>query len=230
MGRTDLSALKNQSDRQLALRLEKAVEAVRNEVITSAKDLRNAAQRLTFYTSCFFDDYQDVCKNIEQEDKRFILAIVQLIKDRNTIYKMLQLYYEIVFKNKKQDELLKIRDSLIKSGIRVSAGNINGHALSLAVATATFYSFKMNNIVRRYTFGFTKYGILLLKMYSFIPVAKKSAERLHMLNPAYYRTLYAHNLEMMFFLVEPFFIDERALRADRLSDDDIVKIIKHMIN
>ena len=229
MSYTDISALKSESDRQLALRLEKAVASIRNEVVNDAKDLRAAAQRITFLTSCFFEDYQDVCRQIQEVDKRFYLGLMQIVTDRNAVYKMIEIYFELVFKNKKEEQILRIRDALFKAGIRVSAGQINGKALTVAVVAAAAYGFKLSAITRRYVIHGTTTALFLMKVHGLVAPAKESAERLHRLNPEYYRLLYARNLEMMFFLIEPLFINSQALRTGSLSDEEIVKIITYMV-
>lgn len=45
---------------------------------------------------------------------------------------------------------------------------------------------------------------------------------------AFYSTLYANELEMLYFLVEPLFVRAQALNAERASDTDIANIIKRM--
>lgn len=48
------------------------------------------------------DNYQDVCAKQKEEDLRFIEGVIQLIGDRNIIYRMIHIYFENIFKQKKQ--------------------------------------------------------------------------------------------------------------------------------
>lgn len=51
----------------------------------------------------------------------------------------------------------------------------------------------------------------------------------HIIHPEYYSTLYAQELEMMYFLIEPLFERAEAFKAQWVSDDEIADIITRMI-
>jgi hypothetical protein len=63
------------SDKDLALRLDRAVAGVKDGAIEYLNNLGDATTRLLYYTSCFTDNYQDVCKQLRSEDKRFFLVL-----------------------------------------------------------------------------------------------------------------------------------------------------------
>ena len=73
----------------LALKLEQALTGVKDEVLKQAHLLDDGATRLSYQLSCFTENYQDVCLRLRKEDSRFLTGIVQLIKHRDVIYKML---------------------------------------------------------------------------------------------------------------------------------------------
>ena len=73
----------------LALKLEHALTGVKDEVLKQAHLLDDGATRLSYQLSCFTENYQDVCLRLRKEDSRFLTGIVQLIKHRDVIYKML---------------------------------------------------------------------------------------------------------------------------------------------
>ncbi|HIE5390088.1 TPA: hypothetical protein ACXNPR_003485 [Enterobacter cancerogenus] len=50
-----------QSQKVLAMKLDRAVRAVGEEVKQHASNIGAGAQRLLNYTSCLTDDYYDVC-------------------------------------------------------------------------------------------------------------------------------------------------------------------------
>ena len=66
-------------------------------------------------------------------------------------------------------------------------------------------------------------------LYGVVQKAADSAHRLHITCPAYYSALYAQELEMMFFLIEPLFERAEAFNAQWVSDGEIADIITRMI-
>ena len=81
----------------LALKLEHALTGVKDEVLKQAQLLDDGATRLSYQLSCFTENYQDVCLRLRKEDSRFLTGIVQLIKHRDVIYKMLYIYIKSLF-------------------------------------------------------------------------------------------------------------------------------------
>lgn len=71
---------KMQADNLLAVRLEKALGGVKDSVLDQARRMRLGAGRLAYYTSCFTDNYQDVCAAQKTEDIRFLEGLTQLVK------------------------------------------------------------------------------------------------------------------------------------------------------
>lgn len=51
-----------QSNKILALKLDHALTGVRKAVSDQIETIGAGAKRALFYTSCFTDEYQDVCK------------------------------------------------------------------------------------------------------------------------------------------------------------------------
>ena len=51
-----------QANKILALKLDHAVSGVREQVSNQISTLTKGATRLVYYTSCFTDEYQDVCQ------------------------------------------------------------------------------------------------------------------------------------------------------------------------
>lgn len=64
-----------QANRILALKLDHAVSAVGQQVTNQVETLGKGATRLLYYTSCFTDEYNDVC----QQQKRRICASGMLL-------------------------------------------------------------------------------------------------------------------------------------------------------
>ncbi|EMX8900079.1 hypothetical protein AAH296_003692 [Enterobacter bugandensis] len=86
----------------LALKLDHALTGVKDEVLKQAQLLDDGATRLSYQLSCFTENYQDVCLRLRKEDSRFLTGIVQLIKHRDIIYKMLYIYIKSLLSNKSE--------------------------------------------------------------------------------------------------------------------------------
>ena len=68
-----------QANKILALKLDHAVSAVGEKVRNQVDALREGATRLLYYTSCFTDEYNDVCQQQKTEDLRFRNAVIRII-------------------------------------------------------------------------------------------------------------------------------------------------------
>ena len=88
------------TDKELAVRLDKAMAGVKDGFVDYVDNLGDAATRLLYYTSCFTKNYHDVCIRLRDEDVRFILGLSQLIKHRDLIFRMITLYIETILKKK----------------------------------------------------------------------------------------------------------------------------------
>jgi len=75
-----------QAEKLMALQLEKSLTGVKNQVIQQASTISDGATRLLYYTSCFTDNYQDVCAKLKEQDLHFLEGLVELVKSRNIIY------------------------------------------------------------------------------------------------------------------------------------------------
>lgn len=71
MYHSDLIIKGIQADKLMALQLEKALAGVKDLALTQAGKIGDGATRLLYYTSCFTDNYQDVCARLKEEDIRF---------------------------------------------------------------------------------------------------------------------------------------------------------------
>ncbi|MBP2169404.1 hypothetical protein J2125_002596 [Erwinia toletana] len=75
-----------EADRYIALRLERALGGVGEQMVIQGNMFADAFTRLTWYISCLTDNYQDVCQNLKNEDKRFVLGIVEPVIARNNYF------------------------------------------------------------------------------------------------------------------------------------------------
>lgn len=218
-----------QANKILALKLDHAVAGVGAAVSDQLDTMGAGAQRALYYTSCFTDEYQDVCKRQGHEDMRFVEGVYHLLRHGNVVFDMLKIYFETLFRHKTSDQLEHIKRMLMEVNIHIAASSLSNLGFSFAVAgyvtVGTNLSIEMSTALSKgadlAVVGFGLYGV--------VQKAADSAHRLQIAYPEYYTALYFQNLEMMYFLIEPLFVRAGALKTQWASDEEIANIIKGMI-
>jgi len=211
----------------LALKLDHALtgvgKAVSNQIATIG------ATRALYYTSCFTDEYQDVCQKQKTEDIRFKNGVIYLLRHGDVAYDMLKIYFEEIFKYKTPDQLERIKQMLMAVNIHIAASSLTN--AGFALATASFVAAGMNLSLELSALAGRRAGGVVgaIGIYGVIQKAADSAHRLYITYPAYYSALYAQELEMMYFLIEPLFERAEAFKAQWVSDSEIADIITRMI-
>ncbi|MGK0702809.1 hypothetical protein ACSFCW_04835 [Yokenella regensburgei] len=222
-----------QADKIMALKLDEALTGVRDDIISQLKTIEAGATRLTYYASCFTDNYQDVCSRLRFEDRRFLYGVLQLINKRRIIFDMVRIYVDILLKHRSFEQLDSIKRKLIQLGIRISVSYGTNTGLSLAITTAICLSFSMNAAVSA---GIVKYksasiAITAAGMYGIVQQAADSANHLKYFFPEYYNALYIAKLEMMYFLIHPIIQRGGNISSTyHLSDSEVAHIISRLIS
>lgn len=213
----------------LALKLEHALTGVKDEVLKQAHQINDGVTRLSYQLSCFTENYQDVCLRLRKEDSRFLKGIVQLIKHRNVIYKMLYVYIKSLLDNKSENRIHNIQRNLINLGVSISSSMLSSQAFIYSATMAVCSSVHTNIWMKEKITSFSTYAVLGLKFYGFVEQASRSANHLKNYNAYYYNLLYQEELEMMFFLIEPVIMRTPILNQAYASDSDIAYAISRMI-
>ncbi|MGK3141670.1 hypothetical protein [Pantoea sp. C2G6] len=212
----------------LALKLDHALSGVADAVSNQIDTLGAGAKRALYYTSCFTDAYQEVCQQQKIEDIRFKNGVIHLLQHDSVVFDMLRLYFAEILRYKTSDQLEQIKRKLMTVNIHIAASSLTSAGFTLAIASAIAIGLNLN-LQMTALLGQRTAGILTgISVYGVIQKAADSAHRLHSLYPAYYTALYAQQLEMMYFLVEPLFERANAFRPP-LSNDRIADIITRMI-
>lgn len=213
----------------LALKLEHALTGVKDEVLKQAHQINDGATRLSYQLSCFTENYQEVCLRLRKEDSRFLKGIVQLIKHRNVLYKMLYIYIKSLLDNKSENRIHNIQRNLINLGVSISSSMLSSQAFIYSATMAVCSSVHTNIWMKEKITSFSTYAVLGLKFYGFVEQASRSANHLKNYNAYYYNLLYQEELEMMFFLIEPVIMRNPILNQAYASDSDIAYAISRMI-
>ncbi|SCC69998.1 hypothetical protein [Kosakonia oryziphila] len=218
-----------QANKILALKLDHALTGVGKAVSSQIETIGAGATRALYYTSCFTDEYQDVCQKQKTEDIRFKNGVIYILQHGNVAYDMLKIYFEEIFKYKTSDQLERIKQMLMAVNIHIAASSLTN--AGFALATASFVAAGMNLSLELSALAGRRAGGVVgaIGIYGVVQKAADSAHRLHVQYPAYYSALYMQQLEMMYFLIEPLFERAEAFKAQWVSDDGIADIITRMI-
>ncbi|MGL6020466.1 MAG: hypothetical protein ACRC0C_17710 [Gibbsiella quercinecans] len=217
------------SDKILVRKLTDALSGVKEQVIEQASRIQDGATRMVYYTSCFTDNYQDVCSRLKSEDVRFFEAFYQLVKDRRVISELIHIYVELLLKNRTQQQLEYINRLLMKMSVNISTSSLTTQSFSLGITMAICLGSNVSTGIVRKVGKVSGLSVAAIALYGYIQEAVESAERLQLMCPAYYQALYMRKLEMMYFLVEPTFMKARSFMVIPSSDDDIVNTIVRMV-
>lgn len=213
----------------LALKLDHAASAVGEQVRNQVNTLGKGATRLLYYTSCFTDEYNDVCQQQKTEDIRFRNAVIRIIQHGDIVYEMLQIYFEEIFKYKTNAQLEHIKKLLMAVNIHIAASTLTGAGYALAVASSVRIGLNLSMQLSALTGRAAGAAAGVVATYGLVQKAADSAHRLQVKYPAYYSALYMKKLEMMYFLIEPVFERAGAIEAQWSSDSGIANIITRMI-
>ncbi|ELN2575205.1 TPA: hypothetical protein OUD64_004357 [Enterobacter kobei] len=221
------------TDKELAVRLDKALAGVKEGVVDYLNGLEDGITRLLYYTSCLTDNYQDVCNKLSSEDKRFLFSLYELIKHRDVIFRMIKVYIETLLKNKSEVEKKTILEKLTPFTTNYSIKYISRNGLIYAIAAYICYGNNMNLAVQNALMKKTgsRVGVVIggLNLYGLVQHAAESADNLKNFCPLFYNALYAEGLEMMYFLIEPIIMKSGYLNINSASDEEITRALKRMM-
>lgn len=195
-----------QSQKVLAMKLDQAVRAVGEEVKSNLSNIGTGAKRLLYYTSCFTDEYYDVCTRQNLEDARFRKGIFHLVSRWNIVFDLINTYVEELVKNYSPEELSAIKHALMRANVHISTSTLTSYSFSAGVASTICLYVTLPPSGLKVISGLTGAAIGGLGIYGIVQKAADSAHRLQVMYPAYYQALYLRELEMMYFLVEPAFM------------------------
>ncbi|HCR3021526.1 hypothetical protein [Serratia marcescens] len=195
--------LKMQADRAIALSIERSLVQLKKDTTSTVQSVRSGAERASWYGSCLFDDYKDVCKQLRQEDTRMLLSIRQVYQRKDVVLDMVEIYFKI--------KLSRISVPGQHNIIRTISEKLASHAsdkfskLSIAYTIAKLitesHDFKAShiNIINKSSLV----AVSVLSFYGKMQTAALSARKLQFSDPNYYSALYKENLELLYFMIEP---------------------------
>ncbi|WP_338803931.1 hypothetical protein WDV76_18870 [Xenorhabdus griffiniae] len=201
-----------------ALRLEKAVDGVREIAQETMHTIGKGGQRALWRTSYFFDGYEDVHQRLNREDGRIFLAAWAVVKggifENNVIKKFVDIYVgkllephesDQVFLNDLHEKLVSSSTAMMYLVAKFKTSGVAKAAVISAITEAIYVAVIQKAFIRE---GFKKFGMaitLAFQFYGYFDKAAVSASKLKRECPVLYWSLYASEIEMFYFIFEPLF-------------------------
>lgn len=215
--------------RQLALSLERGFTRFQENGKNILSSIYSGTERASWYSSCFFDKYDDICQELKEEDRRMIAAIKAIYNHKEIVVFMIELYIKYLLKNQNE----KSKDNIIIKITGFLARNRTGLVtkLTMSYLIAKSISGSMNFTIKtRERIGKVSNVVLtILTFYSYVQKASISSRKLKILNPSFYNILYNQQLEMLYFIIEPALQKNIGMLSENLRENDVLMIIKDLI-
>jgi hypothetical protein len=159
------------------MKLDQAVRAVGEEVKSHLSNIGAGAQRLLYYTSCFTDEYYDVCTRQNLEDARFRKGIFHLVSRWNIVFDLINTYVEELVKNYSPKELSAIKHALMRANVHISTSTLTSYSFSAGVTSTICLYVTLPPSGLNVVSGLTGAAIGGLGIYGIVQKAADSAHR-----------------------------------------------------
>jgi len=208
MQSSDYLKMKFQSDRQLAMYGQQGVAGTWKALKGIGSDIYSGMERVSWYSSCLIPSYHDVCDELLSEEKRMYLSVVSVYRYRDVIAQILYLYFETVLNDSENgNEQNSVRKSDLKvTGFikHIPISRAARLAIALALAKSLSASGLVSEIVVERLARRVPVVVMALQLIGTDQKCALAARRLKILEPKYYAILYAAQLEMLYYFIEPF--------------------------
>lgn len=208
MQASDYLKMKFQSDRQLAIYGQQGVAGTWKALKGIGSDIYSGMERVSWYSSCLIPSYHDVCEELLSEEKRMYLSIVSIYRYRNVIAHMLYLYFESIMtdsENGNEKNRVRKTDSNVTGLVKnIPASKAARLAIAWALAKSLSESGLLSEIVVERLARRVPNVVMALQLMGTDQKCALAARHLKVLDPKYYATLYAAQLEMLYYFFEPF--------------------------
>ncbi|TQI81410.1 hypothetical protein FHU10_3670 [Serratia fonticola] len=224
------SRIKTESDHTLALTLDNSVRAIGEIAEDTFNTIGEGVKRLTWRTSYFFDGYQDVNQQINTEDYRFLLAMKQVVKNKNIIFLMIEVYIRLLLKDSDDKKIERIARKTLRLSSTISSIQLTQKAIIFAIQQQIVITLFKNEVARKRIAATSNITLTILKLYGYIEEAAISANGLKRESPDYYRALYSLEIEMLYFIIKPILNHVVSAIGKKLSENEIVEILNKLFN
>lgn len=190
-----------ENDRKAAIALNHAVEGVAQNSGGLLRDINSGVERASWYSSCFFDNYDDVCSQLKDEDKRFLKNIFEIYKRKDIIADIMKFYLEEELKHVDNNRIQSLDRMLTKQISNYYGGKSTKVAMANALSITIVNSFNFKAEVMAQLNKYALLVITIASIYGKVQVAALAARKLKSISPSLYNVLYRNNMEMLYFIV-----------------------------
>jgi len=217
-----------ENDRKAAIALNRAVNGVAQNNRSVLGDVHSGLERASWYGSCFFDSYADVCAQLKTEDKRFLKNIFEIYKRKDIIADIIRMYLEEELKFINNNKIGSLNAALAKSLSNYYGGMSTKVSMANALSIIVVNSFNFKSEVMAQINKYALLVVTLASLYGKIQAASMAARNLRILSSTLYTTLYNNNMEMLYFLVSDK-INKALIKSMGLRGEErIVSIMKSL--
>ncbi|AYN27956.1 hypothetical protein D8682_13785 [Buttiauxella sp. 3AFRM03] len=229
MNHSDYLRAHMEAERKIALSLEKGIKLFQENSKEVMSSIYSGVERATWYSACFFDEYQDVCQELREEDKRMIAAINEVFKRNDVILDMIELYVKYVLdnfnENSRTNIITQITGYLSKNRVRFVTKSTISYVIAKSISESIGFTAKIRTAIAK----LSNVTLTLLGFYSYVQKAALSARRLKLLNPPFYQILHNENIEMLYFIIEPVLQKNIGYLNTTLSERDAITILRDIV-
>jgi hypothetical protein len=195
---------KMESDRRISIALEKGISKFKEGSISNIHNVYRGIERTSWYSSCAFDKYKDICNELRTEDHRMYLAIEKVYQHSDILLKIIELYINNILNNFNNENQKNIINKVLSLSVNYATATTTKLAGAYAIAKIITSSANFTSSIRVRISSTSYAAITIIDFYGRVQKAAMSARNLLITNPTYYHVLYNNNLEMLYFIVEPF--------------------------
>ncbi|AIK12056.1 hypothetical protein WCU81_18840 [Pectobacterium atrosepticum] len=218
---------KMESDKVLATHLGDITKKLKSNSISLTTDLYSGMERTSWYSSCLFEKYNDVCQELQYEDSRMVSAIKKVFKRDDVILDMVKIYTDNLMKDFDENKQKTIAKAILGVTSEFSTNRVIKESISYALAKFISTTLNFNASLRK-TINQTSYwAITVTAFYGKVQKAAMSARHLRDINPALYALFYAQKLEMLYFLIEPILLPY--IPTNSKSEEEIINLTNGII-
>lgn len=205
---SDYLKAKLKANEHLNIVLTRAFKSIGNSFKKTVSDVASGAERLTYYGACLSGDeyYKSACYETFNDDSRLVMSLREIYHRKDVILDMVNIYFN------KKIELLSIDEAgsilsklqkMIGFSANYYAGKSNKLAISMTIAGILTSSDKFRENHFLMVSKFSSWFLTATGFYAKAQVASLAARKLKIMDDDYFNDLYANNLEMLYFLIEP---------------------------
>lgn len=207
MQASDYLRMRLQSDRQLSIYTQHGFNSFSQATKNTVSDIYSGIERASWYTSCLIPRYSDVCSELITEEKRMSLSIASVFKHHDVILHMFVLYFEMLEKDSKDGNKNGSVQELVKGiaghSAKTAVGRSTRHAIAYALSKSLSGSEIVSKVVAERIASKSHYVVFALQVFGMDQKAVLASRKLKILEPEYFSILYAAQLEMLYYFIEP---------------------------